>query len=41
MKYLLRFPAAIAAKVKQSDNSTACYAWAPGVTCNGVQLLAP
>lgn len=41
MKYLLRFPAAIAAKVKQSDNSTACYAWAPGVTCTGVQLLAP
>jgi hypothetical protein len=40
-KYLLRFPSAIAAKVKQSDNSVACYAWAPGVTCAGVQLLSP
>jgi hypothetical protein len=40
-KYLLRFPANIAAKVKQSDNSVACYAWVPGVTCAGVEVLAP
>lgn len=37
MKYLLRYPAFIDGKVKQSDNSVACY----GANCTGVQLRAP
>jgi hypothetical protein len=37
MKYLLRYPSTIDAKVKQSDNSIACY----GTNCTGVQLRAP
>lgn len=41
MKYTIRYPETIAARVKQSDNSIACYAWAPGVTCAGVQVRAP
>lgn len=40
-KYAIRYPESIASKVKQYDNSVACYAWAPGVTCDGVQVRAP
>lgn len=40
-KYAIRYPTSIEAKVKQYDNSVACYAWATGVTCAGVQVRAP
>lgn len=37
MKYLIRYPTSIDTRVKQSDNSVACY----GASCTGVQLRAP